>query len=136
MNLIDYRESVEKQEKGSPCYIGDGGSYFNVKRIHTPDYYLQIEEIKVELYGFAPNPKEVDNNKVIATWLVEHGVTGWSGVEGDEGELKYSKKNARKVLLNPDYFLSLNALLIQHASDYNNFLHDEIKKDIEQAKKS
>ncbi len=134
MNLSDYKESKKKQEKGSPCYIGDGGSCFDVKRIHTPEYYKQIEDIKINLYGFAP--KEIDNNLVLATWLVEHGVTGWSGIEGDNGNLRYSKSNVRKVFLNPDYFLSLNALLIQHASDYNNYLHDEIEKDIEQAKKN
>lgn len=134
MNLSDYKESASKQEKGSPCYIGEGGSYFDVKRIHTPEYYKQIEHIRVKLYGFAP--KDVDNNLVLATWLVDYGVTGWSGIEGDDGNLRYSKPNSRKVFLNPDYFLSLNALLIHHAGDYNNYLHDEIEEDIEQAKKN
>ena len=133
MNLADYKESQEKQEKGSPCYLGDGS--FDVKRIHTPEYNKQIEEIKLELYGFAP--KEIDNNLILAHWLCEHGVTGWDGVFGDEDEeLDYSKPNARKVFLNPSMFLSLNALLISHSSDYANYLYDLVEKDIEAVKKN
>jgi hypothetical protein len=133
MNLSDYKESKAKQESGSPCYIGDGGSYFDVKRIHTPEYTKQIEDIKKQEYGFAP--KEIDNNLILATWLCEYGVTGWEGVIDGE-EITYSKRNARKIFLNPDYFMSLNALLIQHASDYNNYLYDEVIEDIETIKKS
>jgi hypothetical protein len=138
MNISDFRESQDKKELGSPCYIGDEGSFFNVKRIHTPEYNKQIEEIKVELYGFAPKPSDVDNNLILATWLCEFGVTGWVGVDDGENdcELRYNKVNARKVLLNPEYFLSLNPLLIQHAGNYNNYLHDVTQKDIEAIKKS
>lgn len=134
MNLNDYKENKVKQDKGSPCYVDDGGSYFDVQRMHTPQYYKQIEDIKIELYGFAP--KEIDNSLVLATWLCEHGVTSWSGVFEGDSELKYTKVRARKVFLNPSYFLSLNALLLQHAGDYNNYLNDEVEKDIEQTKKS
>ena len=134
MNLSDYKESKVKQEKGSPCYIGDGGSYFNVKRIHTPEYNKEIEDIKIELYGF--DYKDLDNNVILANWLSQYGVTGWSGIDGENSDLRYNKPNARKIFLNPEYFLSLNALLIQHASNYNNYLHDLTEKDIEQAKKS
>ncbi len=134
MKLSNYKESTVKQEKGSPCYIGDGGSYFNVKRIHTPEYNKQIEDIKTNLYGF--DYKDLDNNLILAHWLVEHGVTGWDGIENDDSNLRYSQPNARKIFLNPEYFLSLNALLIQHASNYNNYLHDLTQKDIEQAKKN
>ena len=134
MKLSLYKEDVSKRESGSPCYLGDG--YFNVMRINTPDYYKQIEDIKKRLYGFSP--KDMDSNEIIGTWLSEHGVTGWDGIiDGDDDkELPYSKKSARKIFLNPAYFLSLNALLIQHASDYNNYLFDAIETDINAAKKN
>jgi hypothetical protein len=133
MRLDLYKESKEKQESGSPCYLGDGS--FNVKRLHTPEYNKQIDDIKKNEYGFAP--KDVDTNLILATWLAEYGVTGWDGVlDSDDKSLKFTRKNARKVFLNPEYFLSLNAILIQHASDYNNYLHDEILEDVEAVKKN
>lgn len=133
MRLYDYCESQDKQEKGSSCYLGD--AVFYVKRINTPDFHKEIEQIKKELYGFAP--KEIDNNLVYANWLVEYGVTGWEGVlNTDDNILRYSHKNASKVFLNPEYYLSLNMLLINHAGDYSNYLHDEVEQDIENIKKS
>ena len=133
MRLDQFKESNEKQESGSPCYLGDGN--FNVKRLHTPEYNKQIDAIKKNEYGFAP--KDIDNNLVLATWLAEYGVTGWDGIlNGDDKPLKFTRKNARKVFLNPEYFLSLNAILIQHASDYNNYLHDELIEDVEAVKKN
>lgn len=133
MNLSNYKESKEKKESGSPCYVED--AHFDVKRINTAEYHKQIEEITKREYGFAP--KEVDNNLILATWLCEHGVTGWDGVIGDDDQdLKYSKRTARKVFLNPDYFMSLNALLLHHAGNYNNYLYDEIVEDIENIKKN
>ena len=133
MKLSSYQEDPIKQDKGSPCYLDEGS--FDVRRIHTPSYVKELEEIKKQLYGFAP--KEIDNNLVLAHWLCEYGVTGWDGVlNPDESELEYSKENARKVFLNPALFLSLNALLIHHASDYNNYLHDQIEEDIKAVKKN
>ena len=132
MNISGYEEDKNKQEKGSPCHIEDGS--FDVKRFNTAESNIQIEDIKKREYGFAP--KEIDHNKVIAIWLVEHGVTGWDGVFDDEKELKYSKQVARQIFLNPAYYLSLNLLLLQHASDYSNYLHDAIEKDVEAIKKS
>ena len=133
MRLDLFKESKDKQESGSPCYLDDG--YFNVLRLHTPEYNKQIEDIKKLEYGFAP--KDIDTNLVIATWLAEYGVTGWDGVlDEDDNELRFTRKNARKVFLNPAYYLSLNALLIQHASDYANYLFDDVNEDIESVKKS
>jgi len=132
MDLNDYKESLDKQEKGSPCYLGEGS--FDVKRIHTPEYNKQVEEIKLELYGFSA--KEMDDNLILAHWLCEYGVTGWSGVFDGEEELKYSQSNARKVFLNPEMFMSVNSLLVNHARDYANYLHDEVEKDIDAVKKN
>jgi hypothetical protein len=132
MNISNYEEDKGKQEKGSPCHIEEG--YFDVKRFNTPASNIEIELIKKKEYGFAP--KDIDHNKVIAIWLCEYGVTGWGGVFDDEKELDYSPQAARQIFLNPAYFLSLNLLLLQHASDYNNYLHDAIEEDITAIKKN
>jgi len=134
MNLNQYEEDQVKQEKGSPCYLGDDGCFY-VKRIHTPEYNKQIAEITRELYGF--DSKNMDNNLIVAHWLCEYGVTGWNNIlNPDETELEYSKSNARQVFLNPNMFLSLNLLLITHAGNYANYLHDEVIEDVEAVKKS
>ena len=128
-----YREDKEKQERGSPCFLHEAS--FDVVRAGTPLYILQIEQIKKELFGFAP--KEIDNGLVVATWLAEYGVTGWDGViDEDDKDLAFNRVNARKVFLNPEYFLSLNALLIDHAFKYHNYLYDEACEDLEQIKKN
>lgn len=133
MNLSTYAEDSAKQESGSPCHLDD--SSINVKRVGTASFNGEIETIKRNLYGFAPN--EVDHNLVMAHWLAEYGVTGWDGIFGDEGkELIFNKQNALSVFLNPAYHMSLNTILINHGSDYNNYLFDEIERDIEQTKKS
>ena len=132
MNISNYTEDKSKQEKGAPCYIEDG--YFDVKRFNTPESNIEIEDIKKKEYGFAP--KDMDHNKIIAIWLCEYGVTGWDGVLDGDKPLKYSKATARKVFLNPAVFLSLNLVLLQHASDYNNYLHDAIEEDVQAIKKS
>lgn len=133
MKLSSFRENTDKQDSGSPCLIGD--AYFDVRRANTPEYQMQIEDIRNKLYGFAP--KNVDANEVIAHWLAEHGVTDWGGVL-DEGDLplEFNKQNCRSVFLNPEYHLSLNALLIQHAGNYQNYLYDEVNKDVEEIKKN
>lgn len=132
MHLSSYEEDKSKQEKGSACYIEDG--FFEVKRFNTPESNIQIDEIKSREYGFAP--KKIDHNKIIAIWLCEHGVTGWDGIFDDEKEIEYSASASRQIFLNPAYFLSLNLVLLQHASDYNNYLHDEVEEDIKAIKKN
>lgn len=134
MNLSDFKEDADKQTKGSPCYIGEG--YFNVCRIGGSEYLKQIEEIKLNLYGFSP--KNVDENEVMAHWLVEYGVTGWGGIfDGDETKpVEYNKQNARAIFLDKSYWKSLNMVLINHGSNYANYLHDEVEKDVEEVKKN
>ena len=133
MKLTDYKEDLSKQDKGSPCYLAE--SSFDVRRVGSSVYQKEIDTLKKQLYSFAD--KDFDPNELIAHWLCEYGVTGWYGVlNPDETPLEYSKANARKVFLNPAYFLSLNHLLIQHGTDYANYLHDEMLEDIDQVKKS
>ena len=132
MNLELFAEDPRKQEGGSPFYIDDG--FICVKRIHTVEYNKQREQIKNREYGFSS--REVDESLITAMWLAEFGVTDWDGVFDGDKELKFTRANANAVFLNPNYRLSLNALLINHAANYANYLFDESKEDIEQVKKS
>lgn len=132
MNLECFAECEEKQEKGSPCYLDDG--VFYVKRIHTIEYHKQREQIKNRLYGFSS--REFDENLITAHWLTDHGVTGWEGIYQGDDELEFNQQNAAGVFLNPSYRISLNAMLINHAGNYANYLSDEIAEDIEAIKKS
>lgn len=134
MKLSAYSEDLEKQEKGSPYYLGEDGCFF-VKRAGTTQYNKEIEEIKRELYGFAP--KDVNAGLIIGTWLAEKGITDWENIlDENDKPLEFSRVNARKVFLNPSFFNSLNLALIQHANDYTNYLHDEIEEAIENIKKN
>ena len=132
MQLSDFAECPDKQEQGSPLYLDDG--FICVKRIHTVEYNKQRESIRNSIYGFSPN--NVDENLITGHWLAEHGVTGWEGVFDGDKELEFSRANARAVFLNPNYKLSLNALLINHAANYANYLFDEVSEDIKKIKKS
>ena len=135
MDLSEYKEDLEKQEKGSPCYLRDSSpAYFDVKRINTAEYIKEIESIKKQLYGF--DLSKMDSNLIMAWWLSECGCTGWSEVFSNGKLLDYSKANARSIFHNPAFYLSLNALLVQHAGNYNNYLHDEAEEDISEIKKS
>ena len=131
MNINEYKEDLDKQEKGSPCYFSDneGSGYIDVKRVGTAQYKKEIEQIKKSLYSF--NDQDMDTDLILANWLVEYGVTGWDGVLDDKEELQYSKKTAKKILLNPAYFRTLNQLLINHGTDYQNYLHDAANDDVE-----
>lgn len=133
MQLSSYQEDTSKQESGSHCYIGEG--YFLVRRFGTDESNKQLESIKRGLYGFAP--KEIDSSLVLASWLCDYGITGWGGIlDEEENELEFSVMNLRRVILNPSCYLSLNTLLINHASNYTSYLFDEVVEDVENIKKS
>lgn len=133
MLLSEFKEDTNKQESGSPCWIGEGCFY--VKRLGTTQARKEIEELKMQLYGFAP--KDVDHDLVMAHWLAEHGVTNWEGIHDGslDNPVKYSKQNARAIFLDKEYFQSLNAILLNHAALYSNYIYDETEKDIEAVKK-
>lgn len=134
MNLNEYRESLKLQETGAPVYVGD--AVFYVKRIGTPAAQAFIKELKLSLFGPFQRHEECDANELLAHWLVEYGVTGWKGVQAESGEdLPYSQQAARKVFLNREYWLSLNAILTNAASTFEHFLHDQAEEDTEALKK-
>lgn len=134
MNLNEYRESLALQQKGAPISVGD--AIFYIRRIGTPEAQKFIKELKLSLWGPFANHAEQDANELLAHWLTEYGCTGWDGAQDESGSpLPYSKDTARKVFLNKEYWLSLNAILTNAASMYENYLHEQAEEDSEQLKK-
>lgn len=134
MNLNEYREDLKLQEKGAPISVGD--AIFYIRRIGTPAAQKFIKELKLSLFGPFANHAEQDASELLAHWLTEYGCTGWDNVQGESGEdLPYSQQAARKVFTNPEYYLSLNAILTNAASMYENYLHDQAEEDAEALKK-
>ncbi len=127
MKLSDYQESKELQQSGAPIAIGD--SVFYVRRLGTKESQEALKNIRQQLYGPFHKMADTDNNRLYGHWLTEYGVTGWTGVDDQDGALEYSKEAARNIFTNPDYFLSLNDLLISAALRFENYLHDEAQAD-------
>jgi hypothetical protein len=134
MLLSSLKEDTDKQEGGAPIYVGD--ATFFVRRIGTPSAKKTMKQIREKLFGPLHKWTEGDEDFLLAHWLVEHGVTNWEGVNSDDGELKYSKKAARLVFLDPEYYLSLNAILIRDANNFEHYLYDSVSDDIEELKKN
>lgn len=135
MFLRDYAEDPDKQQNGTPIYVGD--ATFFCRRYGTPESKRALKELRDRLFGPLHKWAEQDDDVLIAHWLTEYGVVGWENVFTEEGkELKYSKKDARSVFLNSEYFLSLNTILLRDISNFENFLYDAAEEDIEALKKN
>lgn len=135
MSLDFYLEDYEKQSSGSPCYAMD--MMFLVRRYGSKSSKMQMEEIKEKLYGPYPNPKDVDDNEIIANWLAFYGVAGWEGVRADEdGELiEYSPASAIQLILTKGYWQSLDTVLFVHANNHENYLALKAEGEAEEIKK-
>lgn len=134
MDLNDFREDPEKQNGGAPIYIGDA-TFFG-KRCGTPESTKAFRDLRMELFGPLHKYQDGDEQLLIAHWLYEFGITKWEGVFLGEKELEFSKSNARKVFLNPEYRLSLNIEIYDKLNRFENFLYDQIEGDTETLKKS
>jgi hypothetical protein len=135
MSLDLFREDLEKQSQGSPCYVNQ--MIFNVRRIGTKEVQAEFKDIRERLYGLFPKPSDINDNEILANWLAHGGVTGWDNVTDDEnGEpLEFTPSFARQLFLNKAYWLSLNQVLINHATNFENYLNDEAYSDTEELKK-
>ena len=134
MNLNEYREDLTLQTKGAPISVGD--AIFYIRRIGTLEAQKFIKELKLSIYGPFCKHDDIDHNELLAHWLTEYGCTGWEGVQDESGAaLSYSKDTARKVFLTKEYWLSLNAILTNAASMYENYLHEQAEEDAEALKK-
>jgi len=135
MSLDLYREDLEKQEIGSPCYVAQ--MTFYVARCGTKKAIGEMAEIREKLYGIFPKPSEVNEHEIIANWLAYYGVVNWENVTDDENgeEMEFTPAFSRQLFLNESYWMSLNTVLITHAANYENYLSDEAYKDGEEIKK-
>ena len=164
MKLSAYREDSSKQSVGVPIFAGD--AVFYMRRWGTPESQTFLKELRKSLFGPLHKDQQGDENKLIAEWLVGYGCVGWDGVlsedisEDDEfkwyeffhtfrsyfgkktlekpkvKEVVYSKEAARSVFLNPEYYLSLNTMLLQGAMNFENYLYDDANEDLDAIKKN
>ncbi len=137
MDLNDYKEDLKKQSGGVSIHT-DAGEFI-VRRWGNKESNKVLADIEREDYNpfenLTDSEKSDRKSEQLAKWLAIYGVCGWSGVKESGKELKFSRKTAYEIFTNPAYFLSLNLRLINAAMDYENFLIDDAKEDIEQVKK-
>lgn len=139
MNLSDLKEDLNIQKDGSVYELS--GMKFYVRRAGTKEYNRISAEIKNNICGPWKQDSHIsdyDNAKIMSEMLSEYLVVKWEGVFEDDDsdkELEYSKRNARMLFSNEEYFLSLNLLIMGHATNYSNYLHKKVEEDIDAAKK-
>lgn len=154
MLLSQFKEDSEKQQNGTPIYIGDA-TFFG-RRFGTPESKKVLKELRDKLFGPLHKWTEQDDDILLGHWLTEYGIVNWLNVEfesevslwqkflrfvkRDKSKkieiLPYSKKAAKEIFLDEEYFLSLNNLLIRDLNNFENFLYDAAEEDIEALKKN
>lgn len=134
MSLAEFREDPNRWAEGSPIHVNE--MTFYVRRWGTPESQEKLRDIRKRLFGPFHKQQDADDDIVMGEWLTEYGVTGWEGVIEESGkELKFSKKNARGVFCNPEFFYSLNRLIYAAAANFENYLYQEAEEDTEELKK-
>lgn len=137
--LDNYREDLQKQKDGSPCYL-DEGTFF-IKRSGTPEVKKQLAEIRERLYGiFLKDSNGIDEYRIWAHWLAEFGVVGWDDIQhidenGKAVPLEFTREAARDIFLNEQYRRSLIPKLVEFSLNYENYLCEQSQEDVEQVKK-
>lgn len=134
MKLSEYQESLTLQKDGAPIAIGLATFY--IRRVGTKESKKMIRDLQLQVFGPFHRMQEEDDILLRAHWLVEYGCASWQGLlNEDDSPLSYSQEAARKVFLNPEYYLSLNQILWLAAHNFENYLHDQAEEDLEQIKK-
>ena len=135
MRFSAFREDREKQLNGVAIPIGV--ATFFVRRWGTYESEKFLIDLRRELFGPFSDQQEYFP-EIIANWLAEYGVTGWDGVYDEDSDqpLKYSPQLARKIFLDPAYWLELNMQLFKEAQNYENYLEGIAREDSEDIKKS
>lgn len=134
MSLADFREDPNRWAEGSPIHVNE--MTFYTKRFGTPESQQAIRDIRKRLFGPFHKQQDIDDDVVLGEWLAEYAVTGWENVIEESGkELKFSRKNARGVFCNPEFFYSLNKIIVSQALSFDNYLYQEAEEDKEELKK-
>lgn len=137
MNISIFKEDLQLQKDGSALKVGD--AVFYVRRANTSEYTKHFVNIKKSLFKPWYQESELTDDQILEATghlLAEYLVARWENLQDENGnELKYTKQNASKIFTNPEYWQSLNLLIISHASHYANYLHKKVQEDSEQVKK-
>lgn len=135
MRFSAFKEDLQKQKKGAAIPIGL--AVFYCKRWGTKESEEFLAKLRRELYGpFISNSDEYFP-ELLAWWLAEYAITGWEGVFQEENEqlLKHSKDNARLIFLDRSYWLHLNMEIFKESQNYERYLEEIAKEDLEELKK-
>lgn len=115
-----YFERIDAQNNGAPIAITDigvedGGAYIKVRRMFTPEYERQIQELKSIKYSAFTSERDMDMQDILTDWLCEHGVTGWHGIKepGADEDLKFTMENCKRILKSPAYISLVNKLVTE-----------------------
>lgn len=165
MLLSAFRENLIKQSEGVPIFVGDAIFYIRrwgtpesqdfVKELRkklfgpihqdaTGDEYLLIGHWLAEYgcVGWQGVLKETASEDVQFEWYeifekFRHAFLKKENVDYPKTEhLPYSKSAARNIFTNPEYFASLNNILLSSAMNFENYLYDDAVKDLEAIKKN
>jgi hypothetical protein len=135
MLLPDFAEDPVKWREGAPIYVdaAHGQIIFYVRRWGPAESIEARKKIIRAIYGPLHSASDVETETVHAHWLAEYGVTDWENIDSEN--TAYTQELAREVFLQPEHFYSLNQYLINQALNFENYLFDEAKEILENAKK-
>jgi hypothetical protein len=135
MSLAYFREDLTKQQEGAPIHVG--AITFYCKRWGTPESQEFLRNLNKKLFGPFHKAQDSDQQVIYAEWLTGYGVVNWEGCRDVENGMliSYSPESAREIFTNPEYYMSLNVLIINGSMNFENYLHDEAYQDLEDLKK-
>jgi hypothetical protein len=132
--LALYNERIEAQDSGAPIvlqYDEDDipKAYIKVKRIGTPAYNEEIEELRLIKYSHFDPRTTKQETEILIEWLVSSGVTGWFGINDAETNepLPFSRENCRRIFMSKSYLGLVNEVL-SGASIKEAYLESTIKE--------
>lgn len=165
MQLSAYRESKIKQLNGTPIFVGDAVFYVRRwgtpesqeilkelrKKLFGPihkdsfgDDFILMAEWLIE-YGcvnWEGVLEETADESTQYNWheffnkfksyFSKQNVPDYPKLK----HLPYSKKAARNIFGNPEYFQSLNNIILTGAMNFENYLYDDASEDLEAIKKN
>jgi hypothetical protein len=134
MQFGAFRECPIKQRDG--VAVPFGTATFFIRRWGTKESEKFLVKLKREIFGpFSEEPEHFP--ELVANWLANYGVVGWTGIYNDEGTelIPYSERMAREIFLDPAFWYDMNMKLFGLCQSYEHFLVDIAKEDGESIKK-
>lgn len=126
--LSQYFERIEAQDKGAPIPISydenqSPVAYIKVKRMFTPLYEKQIQELKALKYSAFSPQTDVDMTDLMTDWLCEYGITGWYGIKDPVTDLdiEFKPENVKRIFKSQAYIGLVNHIVTE-ASNRESFL--------------